>query len=83
MVGPDLKPNCKVLFFEVEREERRGNSEIQSEKDVLFGHIDQFWWVFFFFFFYKGLWLEGIENMDSCTTLKPLVNVLTRGGTII
>ena len=60
----------------MEREERRGNSEIQSEKDVLFGHIDQFWWVFFFF-------LEGIENMDSCTTLKPLVNVLTRGGTII
>ena len=75
MVGPDLKPNCKVLFFEVEREERRGNSEIQSEKDVLFGHIDQFLWVFFFF--------DEIENMDSCTTLKPLVNVLTRGGTII
>ena len=59
----------------MEREERRGNSEIQSEKDVLFGHIDQFLWVFFFF--------DGIENMDSCTTLKPLVNDLTRGGTII
>ena len=48
MVGPDLKPNCKVLFFKVEREERRGDSEIKSEKDVLFGHIDQFWGFFFF-----------------------------------
>ena len=82
MVGPDLKPNCKVLFFEVEREERRGTVKFKVKKMFFLVTLTNFGGFFFFFFFY-GLWLEGIENRDSCTTLKPLVNVLTRGGTII
>jgi hypothetical protein len=52
----------------VEREERGGQSEIKSKKDVLFGHIDQFCWVFF-----GVLWLEAIGNINWCScTFKSI-----------